>query len=155
MLQLWRSVLPNGDTLKQRFFVCHLHFDENDVITEDVIKLADGTEFRSKRIRFRLKDDAVPKHFPHVEPIAETKIFEPPSFERIAVDKAFGEETEFSNIYKNVKKIPFPSSLWFATQKNDFLLFNKWIENLDCNSLSIFLHKNKEVNVSTSSSNTP
>lgn len=147
MSQQWRNIIPNGDKLKETFFVCHLHFDRKDVIKEDVIKLVDGTEFRSKRIRPLLKVGAIPKHFPQSEPIFETEKLIPSPVECGTIDNAFGEEILFSKIYAETKRIPLPSPYWFVTQMKDYLLVNKWIENLSQSAVLINLDKNKDLKV--------
>lgn len=149
MMEIWRSVIPNGKTLKKKFVVCHVHFDENDLLMEDVLKLSDGTEFRSKRIRPHLKENAIPKHFPLTDTSVETKNFVPPPAVSATVDKTFGDEKDFSEIYKQAKDIPLPSSYWFVTQMKDYLLFNKWFENLCGSSLRILLDTNNQLQVIT------
>lgn len=147
--QQWREVIPNGDKLKEKFSVCDLHFDVSDVITEDVIQLPDGKEFRSLRTRPKLRPNAVPKHFSDIkiDKRKTTETFLPQPFIPVPIDQNFGKEMEFENIFEKAANIPLPSEYWFLTLCKNCIVINKWDESMKCSSLRVVINKIKKVNI--------
>jgi hypothetical protein len=64
VLSMWEYNIPreNGAVLPKRYSVCHEHFDESQIIKDDVT-IINGEEFKLPRINWRLKAGAFPTIF--------------------------------------------------------------------------------------------
>lgn len=63
MLCEWQKVIPGGDKFLKRHKICDLHFQKEDVITEYVTKLSDGTEHLLKQDKACLRTGAISNIF--------------------------------------------------------------------------------------------
>ena len=82
---MWKNAIPGANNFKKGNFICDLHFQKDDITTEYVTKMPDGSEFRLKRDLIRLKNGVVATIFP------EEKIKE----SLITPEEFFLKETDF------------------------------------------------------------
>lgn len=131
----------------KKYYVCDLHFEEGDIITHDVLKLADGNIFRSKRDRVILKEGAIPTKFPeeHAPKMIVKSIPLPPVK---AYDVNFGKESDFEKICGQCDSIPLPSEYWFLNRIPNAIAINKWSnDRKHCLLTRLLINADKTINV--------
>lgn len=117
-----------------------LHFEESHVITEDITKLPDGSEYRLKRNRPTLQQNAVPKYFLGFPlPIN--------IFGQEMNDNDFLLEIYFEKICRNVNSIRLPSVYWFSQATVNGIKINKWSDNRDVINTQVLVEADKTVQV--------
>ena len=69
VLKKWQRAIPRADReLTSNDRVRELHFSPDEILTHDIHKMPDGTEFRMERVRKALADKAIATIFPNVAP---------------------------------------------------------------------------------------
>lgn len=154
-LDLWKEVIPGGQDFKKRQKICELHFREEDILTEFITKLPDGTEERMKRDKASLRTGAIPifskldfEMCDEEERKNNLKKQEKSMFE---ANKFFlsenGEEINFGNIRALANKIPVPSEYWFVNSLPGFIQWTSWNLNIHEIERIVRVNENKTVNV--------
>lgn len=147
--------------------VCCLHFREEDIIREDVIKRADGSEIREPRKIPKLTVDAVPCNFPGQPSYMSTQLPKKrEGVEKRQEDLKIRDKELLDNFMKNDRitdyndfKENFATKLtpeWTTLIKDDYVLIMRiTIDYENRPQIDLSIHVSKDLRVSIVYNNVP
>ncbi|XP_051167937.1 uncharacterized protein LOC127285796 [Leptopilina boulardi] len=152
----WKKAIPGGENLLKKHRICELHFEKDDIITDFVTKMPDGSEYRLKRERPMLRKGAIPKFFSTLT-CKETYEASQKEIEKnhqknvIKNNESFlllkGEEVDFKEMMNFSDKIPLPSKNWFVNSVEKFIQWTSYSYNFDDCSKIVRVNDDKTVNI--------
>ena len=147
VLKKWRGAILRADremTSDDR--VCKLHFSPDKILTHNIHKMPDGTEFRMSRVRKALVDKAIPTILTNVAPYLSTYIKKRKALENrvpLAKKQRISKEQNvptvdatpvplftFKDLVANLDKVCKPHTLWAVSSHGNTIVCVKWDHNV-------------------------